>query len=332
MSSSNWISFPGLGIESFEVNRVAFSIFGLDVMWYGVIIAFGVFCATLFGFHKCKDFGMTKDDLVDGILIILPISIIGCRFFYVLFNLDQFNSFLEMINIARGGLSIWGGIIFAFISMVIFCKIKKLDILNVLSLASIGFLIGQVIGRWGNFFNAEVYGKPTELPWGMSINGGTPVHPLFLYESLLNLLALAAVLLYIKFYRKKQKGDIFFFYIIWYGVIRSLLEELRPDQFVLKIGEIKTAQLFGFCAVITGIVCLAVRHRKNRYAAVTAYISDHDDGTYSNIIKPEKTATLLPDLEEKKESPAESETAEDSNKSQDDENKTKKDDENEQDN
>ncbi len=256
------IAFPGLGIGPFELNRVAFTVFGFDIYWYAVMITLGLIMAASFGFYMCKRFSMKKEDLVDGLLIILPLSVIGARLFFVIFNHQDYKTFWDVINIRDGGLGIWGALLVAFPAAVIFCRIKKLNIFSVLDLVAMGFLIGQSIGRWGNFFNAEVYGVATDLPWGMSINGGAPVHPLFLYESLINALGFVLAVLIYKYFKKRMAGDIALFYITWYGLFRGLLEMLRPSQYVLYIGDsgIMTAVVLGFACAAAGITVFAVRH------------------------------------------------------------------------
>lgn len=258
------ISFPGLGIGEFLLDRVAFTVFGIDIYWYAIMITIGIGLAVGFGFWQCKNFGIKSDDLLDGIIIILPLAVIGARLFFVLFELENYKTFYDIINIRDGGLGIWGAIIVAFPAAVVFCKIKKINPLGVFDITAIGFFFGQMIGRWGNFFNAEVYGTYTNLPWGMTIDGSLPVHPLFFYESLANGIGLVIALFIWKKFKNRLSGDIFFFYISWYGIVRGFLELLRPSQYVLYVDvfgvSLRTAVILGFSCFFAGILLFIFRH------------------------------------------------------------------------
>lgn len=246
---SNTVSFDGLGIGPFTLNRVAFSIGDLSVYWYAVIITFGMILAVLFAYFYSEKVGLKKDDILDAALWGIPFGLIGARVYYIIFKIDSFKTasgaldFKEMLNFRNGGLAIYGGIIAAFLVGIILCKVKKISLLNMLDVVSLGFLIGQGIGRWGNFVNCEAYGTVTDLPWGMSINGGEPVHPTFFYESFWCLLGF--VLLFV-FSRKlqKNKGEVFFGYLAWYGIERFFVEGLRTDSLMLFTDA--TAESLGF--------------------------------------------------------------------------------------
>ena len=178
---SNSISFPGLMDKVFEIDRVAFNILGKDIMWYGIIIAFGFMLAVLFAGANCREFNWDHDSLIDGILLALPCAIIGARAYYVIFEWDYYSQHpREIIAIWNGGLGIYGAIIATVIAVYFFCKKRKGDILSAFDMVSMSYLLAQGIGRWGNFVNAEAHGGVTDLPWGMVINGGAPVHPTFL--------------------------------------------------------------------------------------------------------------------------------------------------------
>ncbi len=259
------ISFPGLGIEEFVINRVAFNVFGIDIYWYAVFITLGIVLAAAFGFTQCKKFGIKPDDLLDGLLFGLPAGVIGARLFSVLFNLQNYHSFLDVINIRDGGLAIWGGIISVIPTVIIFSKVKKINFLSAFDITAVGLLIGQAVGRWGNFFNAEVYGIETNLPWGMTVDGSAPVHPLFLYEIVINTVGIALILLIWKKYKNRLPGDMVLFYMSWYGLFRALLEMLRPSKYVLYLFDtnIPTAVLLGFTCFVLGIAGILVRHVLN---------------------------------------------------------------------
>ena len=258
------VSFPKLGLE-FDINRVAFSLFGLDIYWYAVLIMTGFILAVLYAWRSVKTFDVRMDPLIDVVLVGLFCGILGARMYYVLFRLDSYNSLWDMINIRDGGLAIYGGVILAFVSGLIMCKyVEKIEILPVFDIAAIGFLIGQGIGRWGNFMNQEAFGSQTNLPWGMySANtyyytmadglsqkvGPTTVHPCFLYESIWCLTGF--VLLHIvsrKYY--KFKGQIFLSYLVWYGLGRAWIEGLRTDSLWLVDDVIKVSQLLAIICVL----------------------------------------------------------------------------------
>ena len=226
----NVISFPELGI-TFNINPVAFSIGSKPVYWYALIILTGFLLGLLFVYKTCEKRGVKKDYIWDIALIGLIAGIIGARIYYVLFALDEFNSIGEIFAIWNGGLAIYGGIIGAAISAFIYCRIKKLNTANVFDVCAPGLLIGQAIGRFGNFVNAEVYGGETASLFGMSINGGAPVHPLFLYESVWNIIGLIILILFRD--KKKADGQVFCFYIFWYSLGRLFLEGMRDTSYIL---------------------------------------------------------------------------------------------------
>lgn len=257
----NNISFEKLGL-SFNISPVAFSIGTKPIYWYAIIILTGFLLAILFVVRDCRKYEVKPENVWDIATYGLVFGIIGARIYYVLFALDEFDSFAEVFQIWNGGLAIYGGIIAAFITTAIYCKICKLNTLNVFDVCCPGLFIGQAIGRWGNFVNAEVYGKTTSLPWGMSINGTSPVHPLFLYESLWNILGL--VLLVILRKHKKADGQIVCFYVGWYSLGRLFLEGMRNSDFILYaipnvLGISQLVALIGIIASVTGTIILAKR-------------------------------------------------------------------------
>ncbi|MBQ1272231.1 MAG: prolipoprotein diacylglyceryl transferase [Clostridia bacterium] len=254
----NMIGFEGIGIAPFLMDRIAFSIGNFDVYWYAIIITVGLILAVGFCMWQAKRFDLTTDNVIDVLLWGLPIAVICARAYYVLFALDKYDTFAEMLNIRDGGLAIYGGVIGAFLTGFVFCKIKKVNMLALFDLASFGFLIGQTIGRWGNFVNAEAFGSVTDLPWGMTINGYGPYHPTFLYESLWNALGIALLFFFVK-KLKKHHGEAFFLYFTWYGLGRFFIEGLRTDS--LYLGSIRISQLLAAIFFVAGIV-LFVLSRK----------------------------------------------------------------------
>lgn len=250
----NTVSFPGLGIGEFTVNPDAFSIGSFSIKWYAICICLGLILAFFYGERKAKYFGISSDDFLDLILICVPAGLIGARVGYILMDLDSFDDFKSMISVWNGGLSIYGGLIAAFLAIIITCKFKKINMFSVLDLAGSGILIGQIVGRFGNFFNIEVYGVQTNLPWRMGIgyNGiAEYVHPLFLYEALWNLIGFVLILAFLD--QRKFKGEVFLWYTGWYGLGRAWMEALRDSEFQLMAGSIKINQMIAVSAFVLSL-------------------------------------------------------------------------------
>ena len=257
------VSFPGFGFE-FTINPIAFSIGGLNVRWYGIIITCGMILAIVYAYFSCKRFQVDWNTLFDCVLVGLVTGVVGARLFYVLFKLDQYISNpIDIFKIHEGGLAIYGGIIGAFLGGWLVAKKKKARILPILDIAVLGFLIGQGLGRWGNFFNQEAFGAQTDLPWRMvsENTGGAGVHPCFLYESLWCLLGFV-VLHFLSRRFQKYSGQVFYAYLVWYGFERMIVEGLRTDSLYLPFGGIRVSQLISAVIFITGIVLLIVNRRK----------------------------------------------------------------------
>ncbi len=257
------ISFPNLGLE-FNVNRVAFSIGSFNVYWYGIIIATGLMLALLYGARECKKVALNPDDYFNMVLLSIPTAIIFARLYYVIFSFDLYkDDLLSVFDIRSGGLAIYGGVIGTFLVIFFYCRKKYIKLGIPLDMLAIGLLIGQSIGRWGNFVNGEAFGSYTTLPWAMTIKSGSYtvaecVHPTFLYESLWNVLGLILLLIYKK--RKKFEGELFSLYMIWYGLGRMLIEGLRADS--LYIGSIRVSQLLSLLILISGIVIIVINRVK----------------------------------------------------------------------
>lgn len=265
----NHVGFPKLGWFT-EMNRVAFTLFGRDFYWYGIIMGAAFLAGVIYAIWRAKRIGFDTDKLVDLILIATPFAIIGARLYYVLFTLDQYDSFLDVIAIWDGGVAIYGALIAAVLVSVIYCKLRKQNLWDVLDIASPALMLGQAIGRWGNFVNVEAYGTPTDLPWKMEIYDGygyIDVHPTFLYESLWNLIGFIWINLYFK--KRKFKGEIFWMYLGWYGLGRSMVEGLRTDS--LMWGDIRVSQIFGIlCFVVSIIMIIVLRRHVKRIEVETA--------------------------------------------------------------
>ena len=250
----NHVSFPKLGNISFDLDPVAVDVGPLSIRWYGIIICLGFILAGLYAYKRSRSFGTTPDDITDFLLCLIPSAIIGARLYYVFSSWDYYSKHPEnIIKVWEGGLAIYGGIILGVIAAIVFSKVKKIDFFNFGDMAVISLLIGQMIGRWGNFVNAEAFGCATSLPWGMSINGAAMCHPTFLYESLWNL----AGFVFLHFYSKhrKFKGEIILIYFGWYGLGRGWIEGLRTDSLYLGNTDIRVSQLL---AVVSFVICAAL--------------------------------------------------------------------------
>ena len=248
---TNLVQFPGLGL-SFELNRVAFSIGGFSIYWYGVCIAFGICLALVFAFRHSIEFGVDPDSMVDVILIGIVLGIVSARAYYVAMAPFKYESIWEMIAIRDGGLAIYGGIIGGFVFGGLACKWRGVPVLPMFDLTAMGFLLGQGCGRWGNFFNQEAFGCNTTLPCGVTIDPNLPVHPTFLYESIWCFVGFLLLFRYIK--KRRFNGDIALRYMIWYGAGRFWIEALRTDSLMLvpSIG-LRASQLVAGIAVVAGV-------------------------------------------------------------------------------
>ena len=290
-----YLSFPGLGIAPFHIDRVAFSVFGRDVAWYGILITCGMILAVLTAVRLAKKEGISVDDITDFAFIVILIGVVGARAYYVIFTWKEYGylvtdgSFLHNLGrtlyncvaVWEGGLAIYGGVLAGLLTGYFFARKKKIPVLKIFDILAAVVLIGQVIGRWGNFINIEAYGAETTLPWRMGILSYGPqlmdngelmltkeiyVHPTFLYESLWNLVALLIVHLGL-YPKKKFDGEIFCFYLIWYGFGRMLIESLRTDS--LMLGNLRVSQGVGFLSVLVGIMLLISLAKKAKAGGAT---------------------------------------------------------------
>ena len=241
---------------------VAFTIFGIDIMWYAVLITSGMIIATVICCVRAPKHDLTSDQIINFVIICIPAAIIGARLYYVVFNWEFYASDIKKIlNIRGGGLAIHGGLIFAFVAVCILCAVWKLRPLNVLDLAAPCIAIAQAIGRWGNYFNSEAHGGPTDLPWAIAVNGQS-VHPTFLYESIWCFL-LFFFLIYVD-NRRKFEGQTLLLYGILYSAERFFVEALRTDS--LMIGPFKQAQVLSLSVIAVCIIAYLILYRrcKNR--------------------------------------------------------------------
>ncbi len=273
------IWFPHLNIEIEHLSRVAFNLFGIDVYWYGIFIALAFFIGLEVAVFNAKRTGFDSEIFYDYIPIGMISAIIGARLYYVIFSFDYYKNHLnEIFSLRDGGLGIYGGIILAAISMFIYCRVKKLNFFNVCDLAVPGLVIGQAIGRWGNFFNKEAFGGYTDnilamrlrtdvaafVPNGMEVltfNGADyiQVHPTFLYESIGCTIIFIILMLYLP--KKKFEGHILFLYIVMYAFIRFFIESLRQDQLLfMNIPISMLVSLAGF-VVAFGLIIMNLRKK-----------------------------------------------------------------------
>ncbi len=271
------ISFPGLGIGEFQINNIAVSadslgffkkIFGdgwQGIAWYGIIIMVGILLSATYAIWRAQQEGLTTDDMLDVILTAVIVSVLGARLYYVIFY-GGFDSLYDIIAVWNGGLAIYGAVIGGIVSLIIMAKIKKVSPLILLDIGASSIILGQAIGRWGNFMNAEAYGYETDLPWRMGIGAGENaifVHPTFLYESLWNIIGF--FLIWYLYNRKKYNGQMFLTYLAWYGFGRMLIEGLRTDSLWLIPDVIRVSQLVGaICFVVCTalLIVLSIRQHK----------------------------------------------------------------------
>lgn len=242
------------------MDPVAFQIFGLEVRWYGILIATGVLIGAILAIREAKRVGLDEETLMDFLIWEVPLCLVGARLYYVIFSWDMYrDNPIEALNIRNGGLAIHGAIIMAIIVAVIFTKIRKIDFWTIADVCAPSLILAQSIGRWGNYINQEAHGGPTNLPWGIMVNG-VKVHPTFLYESIWNFL----VFLFLIWYRKnkqKVKGEVFLLYISLYSFIRFFIEGLRTDS--LMLGPIRVAQLVSIIGIIIPMYIFFIKRKKN---------------------------------------------------------------------
>ena len=258
------ISFPSLGIE-IDPSK-AISIGPLQIHWYGVIIAAGLMLAVIYACRRCKEFGIKEDDLLDGVLCIVPFAILCARLYYCVFEWDRYKGdLLSILKIWEGGLAIYGGVIGAAIGIAVFAWVKKekVNLLAALDVTSLGFLIGQAIGRWGNLINREAFGAPTDSFFRMGLyNAYTGVteyyHPTFLYESVWNICGF--ILLHFLSKRRQYDGQVALGYVAWYGLGRAFIEGLRMDS--LYWGQIRVSQALAAVSCLAAVAVLVWMHTR----------------------------------------------------------------------
>lgn len=334
------VTFKGLENVAFEFSPVAFTIpgFSFDLFgktftfaekpmyWYGILIVIGMVLSAIYAFRRAKKFGIKADHMYDYAIFTIIFGVIGARLYYVLTNLDAYDSIGEALAIWNGGLAIYGGVIAGALVVIIVSKIKKINPLTVLDAVAPAVMIGQAIGRWGNFMNQEAFGCNTTLPWGMkstvvagsshSLTGTVEylqrqqaslaelgiivdpqgfVHPTFLYESLWNIIGF--IIIHFLYKKRTFKGEMVLMYLTWYGLGRAFIEMLRTDSLYIPGTEIRISALVGALCFVFGLATLIfmkLRVKKHPQTLETALVSgpkeaeEPDDDT----VDPDEIAEL----------------------------------------
>ena len=273
----NQVIFPKLGID-ITINDTAFTLFGLEIKWYGLLITLGMLLAMIYCFSQMKKYGIDPDRAIDAVIGGIIGGLIGARAYYVIMQWEDYaGNWKSIFNIRNGGLAIYGGIGAVIVGGFV-AKLRKVKLLPLLDVASMGFLLGQGIGRWGNFTNQEAFGYNTDNIFGMSsgkirdwiisvnsdmsspadliaMNADKPVHPCFLYESVWCLLGFVLLAIFAKKIRKFD-GQIFLMYLGWYGLERFFIEGLRTDS--LMIGTMRVSQVLAAICFISSVILLVV--------------------------------------------------------------------------
>ena len=277
----NTVIFPGLGGLRFELDAVALTLGPLTIRWYGVIIACGVILGLLLATRHAAKFGITEDHVFDYILLAVPAGILGARGYYILFYLDFFRradgslDFLQMLRIQDGGLAIYGAVIVCAATLFLFCRVKGIRFLAFADLMAFGLMLGQALGRWGNFFNIEAYGAETALPWRMGILDRftglyVEVHPTFFYEFAWNLLGMLVLALILRRFHSFD-GITCCGYFIWYGIGRFWIEALRVDSLYFFGSSIRVSQAFAALSALAAAAVLFALYRQYKTNPVPMY-------------------------------------------------------------
>ncbi len=281
---------------AFEFSPTAFTVFGKDIVWYAILITLGMILSALYAFNRGRKLGIKTDYMYDYAIFTIILGVIGARLYYVLTSLDKYTEFSQVFEIWNGGLGIYGGIIGGAIAIVIVSLFRKINILTALDAIAPSVMIGQAIGRWGNYFNQEAFGCNTDLPWGMkswvieqnkgfnlegtveylksaqqsladqgmTVDPNGYVHPTFLYESLWNVIGF--IIIHFMYKKRKFKGQMFLMYITWYGLGRAFIEMLRTDSLYIPGTPVRISMAIGAACFVVGLtllIILGVRAKKN---------------------------------------------------------------------
>jgi len=264
--SSASISFPIFG-ESFifDVPR-SVSVFGFELYLYGLFITAGFILAGVYLYVRRDTFKLTKDNVLDLVIMAVPCGLLGARIYYIVFNASQYfgpGKWQNIIMFREGGLAVYGGVIGGAIAFYVYSRVKKIPVGKLLDAAGFGLFIGQAVGRWGNFLNREAYGVATGLPWRMGLTTGAGtiyVHPTFLYESVWNIVGLALMHIFSKKRKAKYHGFYFLFYVAWYGFGRFIIEGLRIDSLFINGTDIRISQLLAALSFGVAVLILIRNH------------------------------------------------------------------------
>ena len=270
----SYVSFPGLGIGEFALNSVAFTVFGHPIAWYGIIITMGMVLATLYVLYRAKQERVSVDDILDLGIFVIIFGVLGARMYFVLTSLELFDSFWDIFKIWNGGLAIYGGVIAGALTIFLFCYRKKKSYGQFFDMVAPAVMLGQIIGRWGNFMNGEAHGGDTEIfcRMGLRFNQYAEAryyHPTFIYEALWNLLGFILINIFYK--KKRYNGQIAYMYLAWYGFGRMFIEQLRTDSLYILDGLfgprwfLKVSSLVGLgCFLLFGGLLLynAIKRKK----------------------------------------------------------------------
>ena len=272
------VTFPGLGWK-FTVDNVAISIGGIQLYWYGILIAGAVALCLILGMKQCRKHGITPDLLTDYCLLALPMAFIGARLYYVICEWDSYyvkgkfgETMSSIINVRGGGLAIYGGVLGAVLAIFIMCKVRKVPMATILDFAIVYIPLGQAIGRWGNFFNQEAFGTTTTLPWGMksttvarylaencpNLDSNMAVHPTFFYEFLCTF-AIFFILMAVRS-KSKRPWTVTSLYCILYGIARFFIEGLRTDSLYIANTDLRTSQVLSLALVVLGLILISLGH------------------------------------------------------------------------
>ena len=299
----DYISFPKLGI-TVNISPTAFKIGSVEIKWYALCIMLGFALAIVYALVQGKKQGFKSDTFVDLAIIAMVFGLIGARLYYVLFRLDQYlKDPVSILYIWNGGLAIYGGVILAVLASFVYCRVKKQPFLKLADIVAPAILIGQGLGRWGNFFNQEAFGVNTDLPWGMTgniiaenirseaanvkerfgilLDSSKPVHPTFLYESLWCLLGVLVLWLFYKKF-KRFDGEVALMYCAWYGFERMFVEGLRTDSLIL-FANIRISQVIAAATFVVAVVLIIIFRIRKRSKLKAHPASDEEEALVIDI-------------------------------------------------
>lgn len=264
------ISFPLFGEGFiFDFPR-SITIFGYNIYLYGLFITLGFVLAALYLLRRCESLGLTKDNVLDLVILAVPSGLIGARIYYIAFNASHYfgdGKWRNIFMIREGGLAVYGGVLGGAIAFYIYSRVKKIPVGKLLDAAGFGLFIGQAVGRWGNFVNREAFGTETTAPWRMGLTMGARtiyVHPTFLYESLWNIAGFIILHVLSKKFERKRYGHFFLFYVAWYGLGRYMIEGLRTDSLFVSGSDVRISQLLAAISFSVAVVLLIRYHFLSR--------------------------------------------------------------------